>query len=223
MILHYSRNPNPRLALTVARHLGSPVTLRFAEPFHPDHAATYRALNPTQLLPILEEPGQPPLWEADAICCRLALRAQSPLWPLDDTMPEVIRWISWGKANFVQATELIHWELGTKQRYGIGPVDWEGVERGLQDFHRAATQLEAHLQTRDFLCGALTYADFRMATFLPYDDVMELPLAQYPALQAWTGQMADLPFWADPFQGLDVPELPPAPPRSSWRRTSPAV
>ncbi|NBZ89870.1 glutathione S-transferase family protein [Stagnihabitans tardus] len=219
MILHYSRNPNPRLALTVARYLDAPITLHFAEPFHPDQAAKYRALNPSQLIPILEEPGQPPLWEADAIACRLAMGGD--LWPLDRRLPEVIRWISWGKATFVQACELIHWELGTKQRYGIGPVDWEGVERGLADFHRSAAQLDAHLKTRDFLIGALSYADFRMACFLPYDDVTELPLADYPALHSWAQRMADLPFWADPFQGLDVPPLPPAPPRSSYRRQSP--
>lgn len=220
MILHYSRNPNPRLALTVARYLEAPLRLVFAEPFHPDQAETYRALNPSQLIPILEEPGHPPLWEADAICCRLAMGGD--LWPLDRRLPEVIRWMSWGKAHFVAATELIHWELGTKQRYGIGPVDWAGVERGLADFHRAAAQLDAHLRGRDFLLGALSYADFRMATFLPYDDVTELPLADYPALQAWAGRMGALPFWADPFAGLDMPDLPQAPARSHYRRQSPA-
>lgn len=219
MILHYSRNPNPRLALTVARFLGAPVEPRFAEPFHPDHAERFRALNPTQLLPILEEPGRPQLWEADAICCRLAMGGD--LWPLDQRLPEVIRWISWGKANFVQATELVNWEIGTKQRYGIGPVDWDGVKRGIDDFHRAARQLEAHLQGADFLIGALSYADFRMACFLPYDDVMQLPLADYPVLAAWAARMAALPFWADPFEGLGVPELPPAPPRLSYRLQSP--
>ncbi len=37
-ILYYSRNPNPRLALAVARYLDAPVTLEWAAPFHPDHA-----------------------------------------------------------------------------------------------------------------------------------------------------------------------------------------
>jgi len=221
LILHFSRNPNPRLALTVARFLGAPVTLQYAEPFHPDQAARFRALNPSQLIPILEEPGQPPLWEADAICCRLAMGGD--LWPLDRRLPEVIRWISWGKANFVAATEVIHWELGTKQRWTIGPVDWAAVARGLADFHRAAAQLDAHLTGCDFLTGRLSYADFRMATFLPYDDVMELPFAEYPALRAWVGRMADLVFWADPFAGLEVPALPPAPPRSSYLRQSAAT
>lgn len=219
MILHFSRNPNPRLALTVACCLGSAVEFRFAAPFAPDQADHCRKLNPTQLLPILEEEGRPPLWEADAICCRLAMGGA--LWPLDARLPEVIRWISWGKANFVMATELLNWELGTKQRYGIGPVDWEGVDRGLADFHRASAQLEAHLAGRDFLCGALTYADFRMASFLPYDDVTELPMAGYPALSDWAARMAALPYWADPFQGLDAPALPPVPPRGSYLRQNP--
>lgn len=85
MILHFSRNPNPRLVLTVARFLGDPVEPRFAEPFHPDQDETFRAPNPTQLLPILKEDGRPPLWEADAICCRLAMGGD--LWPLAHRCP----------------------------------------------------------------------------------------------------------------------------------------
>ena len=132
----------------------------------------------------------------------------------------MIRWIYWDKANFVQATELVNWEIGSKRRYGIGPIDCDGVERGIDDFHRAARQLAA-LQGADFLIGAFGYADYRMACFLPYDDVMQLPLAGYPALAAWAARMATLPFWADPFEGLGAPELPPAPPRLSYRLQSP--
>jgi len=38
---------------------------------------------------------------------------------------------------------------------------------------------------------------------------MHLPLRDYPGLAAWHDRLNALPAWADPFQGLAAPELPP--------------
>lgn len=210
-VLYYSRNPNPRLALAVARQLGVDLALEWASPFDPAQSAKFRALNPTLLLPILVEEGQP-LWEADAIACRLAQIAASDFWRMGRMMPEMIRWISWGKANFVHACDMVHFERGTKPRYGLGAFDAVALTEGLQRFSQAAGQLEAHLAGREFLLDdGLSYADFRMATFLPFNDVAALPLADYPAISAWNARLEALPAWADPFAGLAAPELPPIP------------
>lgn len=207
--LYYSRNPNPRLALAVARYLEAPVSLEWAAPFHPDHAAFFLALNPTQRIPILVEDGQP-LWEADAIACRLSQMAGSDFWRQGAAQPDMIRWISWGKQNFVHACDMVSFERGTKLRYGIGPTDPAVVAQGLAGFHEAAPILDAHLSRRDWLVGTEpSHADFRMATFLPYNDVMHLPLASYPRLAAWYDRLCALPAWSDPFAGLDTPALPP--------------
>lgn len=212
MKLHYSRNPNPRLAVAVARHLGSSVTFVFASPFAPGQAETYRALNPGLSIPILEEEGRRSLWEADAIACRLSRLSGTGFWRTDDDEPDMIRWLSWGKANFVMACDMVHFEYGTKQRYGIGPVDPAKVKEGLDNFGRAAQLLEAEFAGRPFLldCG-LSYADFRMASFLPFNDVAGLPLSDYPAVLAWYQRLEALPAWSDPFDGLDAPQLPKAP------------
>lgn len=209
MKLHYSRNPNPRLAVAVARHLHAPVDFAFAAPFAPGQAEKYRPLNPNLSIPILEEPDGS-LWEADAIACLLSRAVRSDFWRSGDAEPDMIRWISWGKANFVMACEIVHWERGTKQRYAIGPVDDDEVAKGLEMFHRSASLLEAELADRDWLAkDGLSYADFRMATFLPFNDAARLPLADYPAISRWYARLCDLPGWADPFSGLDAPELPP--------------
>jgi glutathione S-transferase len=50
-----------------------------------------------------------------------------------------------------------------------------------------------------------------MATFLPCNSIMDLPLADYPALAAWNDRLTAIPAWADPFIDLDTPELPPLP------------
>lgn len=212
MQLHYSRNPNPRLAVAVARHLGSPIEFVFAAPFAPGQAERYRSLNPSLSIPILEETGRRSLWEADAIACRLSRLSGTGFWRTDDEEPDMIRWLSWGKANFVQSCDQVHFEYGTKQRYGIGPVDRVKVAEGLSGFRRHAAVLEVEFAARDFLLeSGLSYADFRMASFLPFNDVAGLPLTDYPAVAAWYGRLEALPAWADPFAGLSAPELPPAP------------
>lgn len=212
-ILYYSRNPNPRLALAVARHMNAPVTLQWASPFSTDQAETFKALNPTQLIPILVENG-PPLWEADAIACRLSMMVGSNFWRMDDNLPDMIRWLSWGKPHFVQACDMIHFEVATKQRYGHGPIDHTKLKDGLELFHRSAALLERHLQGRDWLLASgLSYADFRMATFLPFNEVANLPVSDYANVARWSGNLQDLAAWSDPFNGLNAPELPPLPPR----------
>lgn len=208
-VLYYSRNPNPRLALAVARHLRAPVSPEFASPFSAEHAEKFKALNPSQLIPILIEEG-PPLWEADAIACRLSMMIGSDFWRMDADLPDMIRWISWGKSNFVHGCDMVHFELGTKQRYGLGPIDQGEIKKGLTLFHRSAKQLEAHLHDRDFLLkSGLSYADFRMATFLPFNDVAGLPLSDYPNLNRWNNNLEAIHAWADPFEGLNAPPLPP--------------
>lgn len=212
MTLHYSRNPNPRLAVAVARHLGAPVDFVFAAPFAPGQAERYRSLNPSLSIPILEEEGRRSLWEADAIACRLSRLTGTGFWRTDDDEPDMIRWLSWGKANFVRACDMVHFEYGTKQRYGIGPVDAATVEEGLKTFRQSAGILELELEARPFLLeSGLSYADFRMASFLPFNDVAGLPLTDYPAVYAWYRRLEVLPAWSDPFAGLDAPLLPPAP------------
>ena len=211
MKIYFSRNPNPRLTVAAARFLRSDVEFEFAAPFAPGQKDRYIALNPNRLLPILELPGRT-VWESDAIVCWLSRNIGSNFWRTDDDEPDMIRWISWSKENFVKACDMVHWERGTKLRYGIGPCDERMVEEGLQQFHKAAALLEKELSNRPWLLGdTVSFADFRMATFLPYNAAARLPIADYPAIKRWNDQLEDMAAWRDPFQGLTAPEQPPLP------------
>lgn len=209
--LYFSRNPNPRLAVAVARHLMAPVSFEWASPLAPGEAESFRHLNPSLRLPILAEAGAS-LWEADAIACRLSQMTGSSFWRSGAELPDMIRWTSWAHANFVRACDAVHFERGTKQRYGLGPVDASLVAQGLERFHESAAILDAHLQHRDWLLpSGLSFADFRMATFLPFNDAARLPLDDYPAVSAWHRRLMALPAWNQPFSGLEAPDLPPIP------------
>lgn len=212
--LFYSRNPNPRLAVAVARYLSAPVALEWAAPFHPDQAERFLRLNPTQRIPILleDEEGEA-LWEADAIACRLSQMAGSDFWRQGRAQPDMIRWISWGKENFVRACDMVQFERGTKRRYNLGPPDPALIAEGIGRFHESAAILDRQLALRDWLAGDTpSYADFRMASFLPFNDIMRLPVESYPAVAAWEARLRSIPAWADPFDGLDAQALPPLPP-----------
>lgn len=207
--LYFSRNPNPRLAVAAARHLSAPVRFEWASPLAPGQAEKFRPLNPSLRLPILAEGGGS-LWEADAIVCRMSQMCGSDFWRSGAELPDMIRWTSWAHANFVRACDAVHFERGTKQRYGLGPIDATLVAEGLAGFQDAAAILDQHLRRGDWLlAGGLSYADFRMATFLPFNDVAQLPLADFPAVMAWHERLMAMPAWRDPFAGLNAPELPP--------------
>jgi glutathione S-transferase len=214
--LYFSRNPNPRLALAVAKHLQAPVTYEWASPFDPAHSDKFRLLNPSLRIPILVENGES-LWEADAIACRLSMMTNSNFWRMSDEMPDMIRWISWGKANFVHACDIVSFEYGTKQRYNLGPVDAAAVADGDARFKESAIQLNAHMKDREFLLASgLSYADFRMATFLPFNDVACLPLSEYPHIDRWYQRLLAYSACANPFENLIAPLLPPVRPRREY-------
>src|SRR5690606_17215416 len=114
----------------VAKYLGVDVEFEFAAPQDSNRAQDYLHLNPNLLLPILDGPPRP-LWEADAIACYLSRHVGSQFWRTDADEPEMIRWMSWGKEAFVKACDTVHWERGTKLRYGLGTYDDDAVQEGL--------------------------------------------------------------------------------------------
>lgn len=211
MILYFSRNLNPRVAVAVARYLDAPVQFVFAAPLDPAQMEKFRPLNPNLRLPILVE-GSQSLWETDAIACRLSQVTGSELWRTGAALPEMIRWLSWAGRNFIAACDQVHFERVTKQRYGLGPIRDDRVREGLASFAEAAALLDQVLSGREWLVGSeVSYADFRMATVLPFADLAGLPLADYPHVARWHARLMQLDAWRDPFAGLEAPELPPLP------------
>lgn len=125
-------------------------------------------------------------------------------------MPQLARWLGWGYSNFVRACDQVHFERVTWQRYGLGPIRYEVVEAGLNEFASSVAILEQHLAGRDWLVGGkATYADFRAACVLPFAELAGLPLADLPRVEAWHARLMRIPAWRDPFSWLDAPELPP--------------
>ncbi|HEX5209887.1 MAG TPA: glutathione S-transferase family protein [Steroidobacteraceae bacterium] len=203
MKLYYSRNLNPRVAVAVARHLEAPVEFVRASPRSPKNEPAFRAINPNTLVPVLVEADRT-LWETDAIACRLSALAGSDFWPGGEHAPEVQMWLSWGAHHFTRAASVFYWENVIKPMLGLGAPDGDALREGADEFHRFATVLEDALSTRDWLVGKrLSYADFRVATALPFAEAAMLPLQRYVHIRAWHERLWQLPAWRDPFAGLE--------------------
>jgi glutathione S-transferase len=203
MKLYYSRNLNPRVAVAVARHLEAPVEFVRASPRSPKNEPAFRAINPNTLVPVLVEADRT-LWETDAIACRLSALAGSDFWPGGEHAPEVQMWLSWGAHHFTRAASVFYWENVIKPMLGLGAPDGDALREGADEFHRFATVLEDALSTRDWLVGKrLSYADFRVATALPFAEAAMLPLQRYVHIREWHERLWQLPAWRDPFAGLE--------------------
>jgi glutathione S-transferase len=200
--LYYSRNLNPRVAVAVARHLKSPVEFIWASPRDPANEEGFRLINPNTLVPVLVE-ERTTLWETDAIACRLSMLAGSDFWVCDEKAAEFQMWLSWSAHHFTRAASFFYWEYAMKPSLGFAPASSAEVEEASAEFHRFAAVLEEFLSNRTWLVGnRLSFADFRVATPLPFANASKLPVEGYPRILAWHERLLRIPAWEDPFDGL---------------------
>jgi glutathione S-transferase len=202
MKLYYSENLNPRVAVAVARHLKSPVAYERASPRDPRQQDAFRAINPNTLVPVLVD-GTDRLWETDAIACKLSRLAESDFWRTDSSAPEMIMWISWGTHHLSSAASILYWQNFIRPTYLKETRDPAEVERGLREFREHAAILDAELAGRTWLVGDhVSYADFRVATALPFTQRAGLPTAEFAHMTRWHDQLLTLHAWRAPFDGL---------------------
>jgi len=202
MKLYYSRNLNPRVAVAVARYLSSPLEYVRASPRHPDHEEAFRSINPNTLVPVLveEERG---LWETDAIACRLSALAGSDFWRTGEQTAEMIMWVSWGSSHLNRAAGELYFDRVVRPTFSDQGADPRVIEQALGDFRRYAGILDAQLEGQPWLVGDHpSYADFRVASALPFSEGAGLPLDEYPNVRRWHDRLCEIDAWRAPFEGL---------------------
>jgi glutathione S-transferase len=112
-------------------------------------------------------------------------------------------WLSWSAHHFTRAASFFYWEYTMKPQIGLPPAPAPEIEEAAAEFHRFAGVLEGSLSNRSWLVGnRLTFADFRVATALPFADSSKLPVAGYPHILAWHDRLRRISAWENPFAGL---------------------
>jgi glutathione S-transferase len=203
MKLYWFDTVNPRKACAVAKYLQSRVEFVHVDLGRGAHRQPeYLALNPNGKVPTLVDDTRT-LWEANAIMCHLAARADSDLWPQDDRQIEVIRWLSWDLAHFYRSGSSLYFEYIIKPRFGLGDVDPGEVKRASKEWRRFAAVLDDHLLDRRWLVGnGLTVADFAVASVLPYAERAAIPLDEFPNVRRWHDRLNELDAWREPYPAL---------------------
>jgi glutathione S-transferase len=78
----------------------------------------------------------------------------------------------------------------------LGEPDAVKVEEALANFRRFAAVLDRHLEGRRYVVGdTMTLADLTIATSLTYARQSDLPLAEFPRLEAWFSPLTELDAW----------------------------
>ena len=205
MKLYWFDTVNPRKACAVAKYLQAPVDYVHVDLGRGEHRKPdYLALNPNGKVPTLVD-GTRTIWEADAIMCHLAARADSDLWPQDHRQIEVIRWLSWDLAHFYKAGGSLYFEHIIKPRFGLGDTDPAAVKQATNEWRRFAAILDGHLRDRRWLVGdGITVADFAVAAFLPYAERSHIPLDEFASVRRWHDRLNELDAWREPFPELAV-------------------
>jgi glutathione S-transferase len=202
MKLFYSHNLNPRVAVAVAKYLKSPVEFVRVSPRHPNQIDAFRKVNPNALVPVLSD-GPTTLWEADAIACRLSEISGTDFWRTGEAQPEMIKWVSWSAYHLTSAASPLYFYRIVAPMFSSEPPDPTLMKQALRDFRTHAAVLEDHLQDRKWILGdQLSYADFRVATPLPFAEGAGLPLSEFPNISRWHERLNAIDAWREPFAGL---------------------
>jgi glutathione S-transferase len=189
---------------------GIPAELQVVDLFTGEHMKEpFAAVNPSCLVPVLEEEEGFRLTESSAILKYLADKIDSPTYPK-------------GLRERARVNEMMDWintQLCRDLAYGTVYVQiFPGHRRPSDEAQRATVAwgqerarhwlevLDRKLLGSDkpFLCGAqITIADYYGASFVHLAEVIGSDLAAYPNVKRWLGRMKERPMWEKVYEAIN--------------------
>lgn len=157
----------------------------------------FRAINPNGKLPTLVIDGAP-LFESNAICVELALRAGSPLWPADPlAQSRALAWMFWQLSTLDRPCGAVVVQRVLVPMQG-GKPDETVIERELEAVRAAFAILDGHFAGRSWMVGDdCTVADLAIGGSLTYAHGGALPVDEFTHLTAWWARLESRPAWAE--------------------------
>jgi glutathione S-transferase len=156
----------------------------------------YRAMNPTGLVPTLQE-GDFTLWESNVILRYLAQvhASGSALWPEDPhARANIDRWMDAQQTLLNRPMSGVFWGL---VRTPADKRDLTAVAAAIEETARAWRMIEATLETHDFIAGsAFSLCDIPWGVHAHRwfgMDYLGLVRPEMPALRAWYDRLCERP------------------------------
>ena len=152
--------------------------------------------NPNSKVPVLVD-GDFALWESRAINAYLAaLKPEAGLYPTDLRKRAIVdQWSYWHANHLGPAMQKVSFERLMKPRFGMGQTDEAAVEAGLKETVQFLKILDGHLADREWVAGALSIADFNIASTFLYRAVVGISLDATPNVAAWIDRVGARPSW----------------------------
>ena len=166
-------------------------------PFGKTDAPEYRAMNPTGLVPTLQEDDFI-LWESNAIMRYLCnvYAPETPLWPRDPhTRANADRWLDAQQTllNHPQGTVFVNLVRTPPEKR-----DPAVIAKAITDAARAWGMIAAELGKHPYIAGAhLTLADMAWGVHVHSWFVMDFARPEIPHLRAWYDRLLTHPVYKE--------------------------
>ncbi|MEJ0013712.1 MAG: glutathione S-transferase family protein [Bauldia sp.] len=168
----------------------------------------YLKLNPNAKVPVLVD-GDLVLWESRAINAYLAGKfPEKGLYPAELRHRAIIdQWSYWQAIHLGPAMQRVAFERVMKAAFGRGAPDEAVIAAEMKNVDQFLDVLEVGLgHGKDWIAGALSIADFAIATTFNNRVKAGISLDTRPKVAAWIGRMEQRASWQKA-----VGEIPPPP------------
>ena len=152
----------------------------------------YRVMNPTGLVPTLQD-GEFVLWESNAIIRHLAAtRGSGGFWPEDPAMrAKADQWFEWGQTAVVPEVMAIFFATVRTKRAEQNLETVKTIARSVGEKLRIADDI---LSNRAFLNGSdLTFADIPLGMVIYRYYTLDIERPALPNLEAWYARLQERP------------------------------
>ena len=153
----------------------------------------YRAMNPTGLVPTLQEDDFT-LWESNVIC-RYLCHAHAPhstLWPQDPrARANIDRWMDAQQTNLNRPMAVVFWGL---IRTPADKRDPSAIKQGVADAAKAWNLISSGLTQHPYIAGPdFTFADIPWGVHAHRWFNMDFDRPDVPGLRAWYDRLCQRP------------------------------
>jgi glutathione S-transferase len=172
------------------------------------HKPEYKAVNPSALVPVLDDDGFI-LTESAAILRYLAAKSGSAAYPSDPkARARIDEAMAWFYGNYYKdcAYNLVYPQLFPHHKRRSDEAHAATIAWGQEKTQRWMGVLESHFLGRGhaFLCGDQpTLADYVGVEMVVLGELVGSTFPDYPNIRGWLGRMKALPHWADTHTAYD--------------------
>lgn len=190
-------SPNALRSRAVAFELGlEPETVEIDIAKGENRTPEFLRLNPNGKVPVLVDDAVV-IWESRAINAYLAaLRPERDLNPDDPARRAAVdQWSYWQAIHLGPAMQKVAFERVQKKLFGRGEPDDAAITGELKTVGELLPVLDAALAGREWIAGALSLADFALATTFMLRQTARLGVEAHSHVVAWIERLEARPSW----------------------------